>query len=154
MNNFELQQPPPTTVVSSGDGRSIILETLLQNPSIRIFQSQQQQQQLQNDDVILTAGSIGLIVGLILASILLVLFFLFIAYCFPYTRCYLACSICVNWSCLNCIFYYYVCCPCLDLWARRRVERRRSEKRIYIQDMLATPDGKIIHMSNVGRICT
>lgn len=102
----------------------------------------------------LISGSIGVIVGIILACILFIAFFMFIAYCFPFTRCYLACAPCVNRACCNCVYFYYVCCPCLDVCARRCVKMRTAEKPIYIQDMLATPDGKIIHMSKIGRVVT
>lgn len=97
----------------------------------------------------LSAGSVGLIVGVAAAALAFLAFFVFVAYCFPFARCYLACSPCVNVPCLNCIVCYYVCCPCLEACLERR-----QDKRIYIQDMLATPDGKIIHMSNVGRVLT
>lgn len=126
-----------------GAGSSLIIQTLLSsNSHVRMTEPG------------LIAGSIGVIVGVILACILFIAFFMFIAYCFPFTRCYLACSPCVNRACCNCIFFYFVCCPCLDVCARRRLKMRSAEKPIYIQDMLATPDGKIIHMSNVGRVVT
>lgn len=121
---------------------SIIIKSILNNPALRTPEPD------------LVAGSVGVIVAIIVASILFVLFFILLAYCLPFTRCYLACSICANLPCFNCIFWYYTCCSCLDGYAMRRFKMKSSEKPIYIQDMLATPDGKIIHMSKVGRVVT
>ena len=97
----------------------------------------------------LTGNSVGLIIGIILISLFLIAFICFIAYLCPCWNCYNLCLYClVSQPCCNCVNLYDQCCPHMDQKALLEVERGRTNNQIYVQDMLTTPDGRIIQYSD------
>ena len=98
-------------------------------------------------------ATIGMIVGLTLFGIILFAFFLSFAYCFPWYCCYnYLCHKCVSNACCNCIRCYYVC-PCMESKAfQYQLNKNQNSSKVFIQDLLTTPDGRIIHLSNITPI--
>ena len=93
--------------------------------------------------------TIGMIVGVVLGSILIIGFFIFVAYYFPWFYCYnLFCHKCVDNECCNCIRCYFMC-PCMETKAfEYQLKKNQSQSKVFIQDLLTTPDGRIIHLSD------
>lgn len=105
--------------------------------SIRQFTNLEKQQQPTDD-------TIAMIIGLSIAIVILFAFFIYLAYFLPWWTCYncffskvVTCS---N-SCLDCILCYYVC-PCMDRTAYGyQLEQNQKNSKVFVQDMLTTPDG-------------
>jgi hypothetical protein len=94
--------------------------------------------------------AIGIIVALIIVSILLIIFFVFVAYYLPWWFCYgRVCFRFAGQLCCDCIRCYY-CCPCMENKAfEHQVTLNKNKSKIFVQDMLTAPDGSIIHLSNI-----
>lgn len=97
----------------------------------------------------LTSDSIGLIVGILLISLFLICVVLFLSYCFPCWYLYQFClEPIVNKTLCNCVNLYDTCCPFLDKKAVAKMQQSRTRNRVFVQDMLATSDGRIIQYSD------
>lgn len=105
--------------------------------SIRQYANIEQQQKPTDD-------TIGMIVGLTIAVILIVCFFIYLAYFLPWWSCYnLICAKCLDFSdCFDCILCYYLC-PCMETKAFRyqMQQNKTNGNKVFVQDLLTTPDG-------------
>ena len=104
-----------------------------------------------NADQSPTGDTIGMIIGLVICGVFLVFFFVFIAYYLAWFSCYdLVCYRWANSYCCNLLRCYF-CCPCMDRRAFRnsRLHSSPSGGKMFVQDLLAGPDGSIIHLSDI-----
>lgn len=115
--------------------------------------SEYRQAGLFDSDFTPTGDTVGMIIGLIFLIISLIIFFVFIAYYLPWWNCYNLCcffwidNICCN--CLKCFFY----CPCREKKGYEKNKKNSNDKsKIFIQDLLAGPDGSIIHLSDIRSV--
>ncbi|RNA09523.1 hypothetical protein BpHYR1_005795 [Brachionus plicatilis] len=103
----------------------------------------------QDSQVPLSPNSAGLIVAIVFICLFLISFVIFISYFFP---CWTLYNLClgpiVDKTLCNCVNLYDKCCPFLDKKAMANVKSSCSSNRIYVQDMLATSDGRIIQYSD------
>lgn len=103
----------------------------------------------QDIDASLTTDSIGLIVGIVLISLFLILVVLFLSYCFPCWHLYQFClEPIVSQTFCNFVNLYDTCCPFLDKKALAKMHQSRTRNRVFVQDMVATSDGRIIQYSD------
>ena len=101
--------------------------------------------------------AVPVIIGVSVACVLLIIFFVCFAYYTPWWCVYQAfchhflsiCSVC------NCVYWFYVC-PCMDKQAENCQKKNVINcDRMYIQDFLTTvdgrniSDGRIIQLSNL-----
>ena len=100
--------------------------------------------------------SIPVIIGAIVACILLVLFFICLAYYMPWWCMYKnCCHFCVDLNACNCVYCFFTC-PCMNERAKCCQKLNiQNVDRMFIQDFLTTVDGKsisdgrIIQLSNL-----
>ena len=96
-----------------------------------------------------TAETVGIVVGLVLLVLFIICVYIFIAYFFPWWLCYdRLCVKCVAVFCCNCIRCYFYC-PCMDKRARDHQAKQNKNSKVFVQDLLAAPDGSIIHLSDI-----
>ncbi|CAF0855172.1 unnamed protein product [Brachionus calyciflorus] len=97
----------------------------------------------------LSSDSIGLIIGLIIISLGLISLILCISYCLPCFNFFNLCCYCfILQSCFNWAYLYDTCCRFMDSKALTDLESSRMTNQIYVQDMVMTPDGRIIQYTN------
>jgi hypothetical protein len=101
----------------------------------------------------LTNDSIGMLFGIVAAVILIFLFFVYLAYCFPWYNFFLSSLQFYNVRWWNCIYCYYYCCRDLERQAVKDL-RHRNKDSIFVQDMYAAPNGNIIHTSDIRPMCS
>jgi len=90
-------------------------------------------------------------IGVSVACILIILFFICFAYYTPWRCVYqIFCHHCLNvCTVCNCIYWFYVC-PCMNVRAKNCQKKNlKNCDRMYIQDFLTTADGRIIQLSNL-----
>jgi hypothetical protein len=96
----------------------------------------------------LTGQAIAFLFFIVIVSILLFSCFLYVAYYFPWWFLYeKLCFVCVEPYWCNFLYCFHTC-PCFERRARE-TQLRKRQNNIIIQDLLTTPDGRVIKMSNV-----
>lgn len=101
----------------------------------------------------LNPESIGLVIGICAVCLLTIFAFTFIAYFFPYWCFYTTCLDCfVRNPFCNFIYCYYNCCSFLDKEVLGQIEASKMKSQIYIQDLVTTPNGRVIHLSNMRQL--
>ena len=115
-----------------------------------LVDSLQKYSNVESNDQLPTPETAGMIVGLTIGLILMLIFFVLFVYFFPWWRFYdKFCWRCVELPCCNCIRFYYLC-PCMDTKAFLLQQlKNRKAKKMFIQDLFATADGRIIHTSDI-----
>jgi hypothetical protein len=101
----------------------------------------------------LTNDSIAMLFGMIIGIVLFLLFFIYLGYHFPWWQLFLSYIQCSNFRIFNCIYCYYYCCVGLERNAAKEVQRR-SRNSVFVQDMYASPNGKIVHLSDLRPMCS
>lgn len=102
----------------------------------------------------LTNDSIAMLFGIVIGVLLLLLFFVYLTYYFPWWETFLTLIPLFNCKCLNCVYCYFYCCKGLELSAARQLRKRRCKEAVFVQDMIAAPDGNIIHASDIRPMCS
>ena len=104
-------------------------------------------------DLTPTSDTVGMIIGLVITIIFLIIFFVFLAYFLPWWNCYNFCcffgveNLCCNY--LKCFFY----CPCREKKAYEKNQKNSNDNnKMFVQDLLAGPDGSIIHLSDIRSV--
>jgi hypothetical protein len=111
-------------------------------------------------DNILNSESIIMLICLSFALFLIILFILYIGYWFSWWRFYnrIACLNCANLALCNCIYCYHVC-PLFESKAKRLSLNCRNNQfgssaapRMFVQDLLATNDGRVIKLTDLREV--
>ena len=111
-------------------------------------------------DNILNSESIIMLICLSFALFLMILFILYIAYYFSWWRFYnrIACLNCANLAWCNCIYCYHTC-PLFESKAKRLSLNCRNNQfgssaapRMFVQDLLATNDGRVIKLTDLREV--
>lgn len=98
-----------------------------------------------------TSDTIVMIIGLVFIVGFLLIFFIFIAYFLAWWNCYDL--FCYKWTehcCFNCLKCYFFC-PCMENrgYQQSKLNQSSSNGKMFVQDLLAAPDGSIIHLSDI-----
>lgn len=112
--------------------------------------------QLTNQDDSLSGESIGYLLGMGFVVVMIGALFVYLAYlcsCWNFYEYFMRYFVSEPYC--NCIYCYYTCCSsCLDQLALRDIQRAKNKSQIYIQDLVTTADGRVVHLSNLRPLNT
>ena len=101
----------------------------------------------------LTNDSIAMLFGIVIGVMIFFILFIYVAYYMPWWGCFLSSVQFCNLKFINCIYCYYYCCPNLEAKIAQE-QRLRQRDSVFVQDMYASPNGNILHTSDIRPMCS